>query len=654
MKRLYILIALFHVAVFGLAQQPITQKKVEKFFEEVSTHERPYYDRLLQLRQMGDTAFTVASPNFDTHYFRCEWYVDPNVDSIRGKITSAFTITSNTNNIIFDLVNQLNVDSVFYHGAPIPFDHSNNGLTLHFPATLTSGTFDSLSIFYQGIPPSTGFGSYVQKFHAGIPVIWTLSEPYGARDWWPCKNGLTDKTDSADIIITCPQQYHASSNGVVRNETIVGNNRITFFQHRYPIATYLLALAVTNYSVWRDTVLLNGKVMNMKSYYYPEDSIYFASEEGFTKQFLQIFTSLFGEYPFIKEKYGHTEFGWGGGQEHQTNSFITTPNHSLIAHEMGHQWFGDWVTCGSWADIWLNEGFATYAQSLTAEYLFPDFVPIGLQEIINNITLQPGGSVYVKDTTNPSNIFNSKLSYDKGFYVLYMLRGVLGDSIFYRGLRRYLNDPAVRGGFARTADFERNMELESGRDLTVFFQKWVYGEGFPSYKAVWSQNTNQWVKVVLNQTTSHPSVSFYEMPVRLELKGTKGDSTFVVDHRFTGQEFWLNPGFAVDTIIIDPKLQILSNSKISTKAPTSIIINDLSIYPNPAPQQVTVSLKNPSDSKLFLQLFNAIGQLLYNKEQDTPGRDELISIPVSQYPHGVYLLRLRSEKNIHTVKKIVR
>src|SRR5690242_2133535 len=135
MKKLYILIALSLAAAQSFAQQPAISRNGEKFFNEISARERPYYERLLQLRQVSDTSFTIASPNFDTHYFRCEWFIDPNVDSIRGKITSAFTITSNTNNIIFDLVNELHVDSAFYHGAPIPFDHSNNGLTLHFPLT---------------------------------------------------------------------------------------------------------------------------------------------------------------------------------------------------------------------------------------------------------------------------------------------------------------------------------------------------------------------------------------------------------------------------------------------------------------------------------------------------------------------------------------
>ena len=153
----------------------------------------------------------------------------------------------------------------------------------------------------------------------------------------------------------------------------------------------------------------------------------------------------------------------------------------LMAHEYAHQWFGDMVTCGSWQDIWLNEGFATYCgTALFPEYVAPDYYKSYLQSIFNSAVSQPNGSVFVTDTADVNRLFSSRLTYNKGAYVLHMLRGVLGDSTFFAVSEDTLNDPAIRFGYARTADLRRNMELESGKDLSVFFQKWIYGEGYPT------------------------------------------------------------------------------------------------------------------------------------------------------------------------------
>jgi aminopeptidase N len=438
------------------------------------------------------------------------------------------------------------------------------------------------------------------------------------------------------------------------SETNSGTNKITWFKHTYPIASYLVALAVTNYQKWADTVLVNGKILNMASCFYPESfATYVSAENNVTKNALKIFSGLFGEYPFAKERYGHTQFGVGGGMEHQTNSFIGSSNHSLIAHELGHQWFGDKVTCGSWGDIWLNEGFATYTQALYTEVMFPEAHVPGLRTIINIVTSAPDGSVFVPDTTDEARIFSGRLTYYKGFYVVYMLRGVLGDSVFYRGVRRYLSDPALKYGYARTADLQRNLEQESGKDLSTFFQKWVYGEGYPNFQAEWSQNSNKWINIKLSQSTSHSSVAFYEMPVPIQLIGASQDTTIIVDHRYSGQEFSIDAGFDVDSISIDPTYWILSKVKTAVKKSGNSTLNEVRIYPNPAPQNLTISINNPTDQKLQLQLYTAAGALVYQDQIATPGKDEVLSIPISRYPRGVYLLRIRSEKNINILRKII-
>lgn len=620
----------------------------------VRLQEQRAHERLMTAQPQGNS-FTIASSNFDIHHSRMEWNVDPAVYYITGKITFDFRITQNTTSITFDLLRQLTVDSVFYHGSKIPFLQTpDDGLVITFPSLLTANSKDSVSIFYQGPPGGSGFGSFYTGKHAGVPVMWTLSEPYGAREWWPCKNNLLDKTDSIDIYITCPKQYQPSSNGVMVSNDTSGGFRTSYFQHRFPISTYLVALAVTNYVFNSDTVQVGNKTYPFQSYFYPESAGGLIPRESYCKIAFRTFSNLVGLYPFAAEKYGHTQWGWGGGMEHQTNSFINLASPVLMAHELAHQWFGDLVTCGSWKDIWLNEGFATYFTIVYHEVGFPTFYRPMLESTLNNVVSDSTGSVNCTDTTNESRIFNGRLSYNKGAYVLHMLRGVLGDSVFFRGIRRYTNDPALRLGYALTQDLKRNMELESGKDLTEFFQNWVYGEGYPNYQADWYQNNQNWVKVKLKQSTSHPSVKFYKMPVTLLLRGATQGASFKVDHLFSGQEFWINAGFKVDTVIIDPDIWILSKIKNSTKLTVPVSDNNIKIFPNPGQGPLFVSLTNPTDKKLYLTVYNELGQRVYSARKDTPGQDELFTIPANVIIRGAYFVEIRSEKAIKLVRKIIR
>jgi aminopeptidase N len=650
----FLLAACNHLAAQNI--QGTSNMNIEKFAEE----EKQAFKHLPGQTHGGAESYreTVASTNFDINFYRCEWEIDPSIRFIKGKVTSYFTITSATDKIVFDLSDTLTVDSITWRDNPVSFQRiGNDGLQIQFTSVLNAGKIDSVSIYYNGTPrqPVTGFRPFVQSTHNGVPVIWTLSEPYGAKEWWPCKNSVGDKADSIDVLIKNPAGYQASSNGVMIQESIDSGIKSSTWKHRYPISSYLIALAVTNYSVLKDTVLVGGKAMNMIDYAYPESADYFNAQRTYTKQALGLFGKFFGDYPFAKEKYGFTQFGAGGGMEHQTNTFLNSPTGELISHESGHQWFGDKITCGSWQDIWLNEGFATYAQVIYNQYIDTIHYVAILKNMIRDVTSLPDGSIYVNDTTNPNRIFNGRLSYEKGAYLLHMLRWKLGDNVFFSGLRRYLNDPLLKYNYARTADLQRNLELESGQNLSGFFTKWFYGEGYPNYQCTWTQNKNNWVYVKINQITSHSSVSFYDMPVQLRfLNGTR-DTLITVNNQQNGEAFWINPGFTADSMSVDPYLWVLAKDRIVQKTPAkSTVENDIKIYPNPAPDNLNILLLNPTSSQVSLQLHNAAGQLVYKNEKTLTGRDELLTIPVSRFARGSYILTVSDNKNINLKKVIIR
>ena len=649
MRKIYLVFLFLAIAITSFCQQTFT----EKYFNgmnEVSASEKRAYRQNLSRQEMK----SAASDNFDVNFYRCEWQLDPTVRYIKGKITSYFTVTTATNTISFDLHNTLTVDSIKFRNNLLSFTQTpNHALNITLPVSLAVNQKDSIAVYYQGVPANDGSGSFVTRVFNGLPVLWTLSEPYGSKDWWPCKNGTTDKADSIDIVMTYPDAYSTSSNGLLVMESSANGSKTSYWKHRYPIASYLVAISGAKFVVENDSVSIKGKNLPMKMYSYPGYNEYYRYAVPPAKLCLPKFSSMFGEYPFIKETYSQTQYEWGGGMEHQTNSFITGVYDQLIVHELGHQWFGDKVTCRSWQDIWLNEGFATYTQHLYIEEVDKPMVTLYLQYYIDQVVVRPDGSVKVYDTTDENKIFNYRTTYVKGGCLVHMLRWRLGDSLFFKAITTYLNDPLVTYGTATTADLKRNLEQVSGQNFTEFFKDWFEGQGYPSYQVQWSANKNNWVKLTLAQTTSDPSVSFFEMPVPVLLRKGNRDTTMVLNHTKSGEEFWVNPGFLPDTVIFDPQRWLLSAKNTVTKIPSaSENANDVRIYPNPIEEKIKISFVNPTTAKLTMRIINAAGQTVYRKEIGTPGNDEYFEIPASTLSKGIYWLQINGDDGYNITRKI--
>ncbi|MEP6617024.1 MAG: M1 family aminopeptidase [Ginsengibacter sp.] len=618
---------------------------------DISLSEANAHSRLTRV----NSAATILADNIDVKYYRCEWNVDPSIRYIKGNVSVTYKLLSPANSIYLDMADELIVDSIHYHNQVITGNHTANVLKIILPAETGSGTLDSVTIFYQGVPPNTGFGAFVQSSHSGTPILWTLSEPYGSRDWWPCKNGNDDKADSIDVTIIHPSLYKAASNGLLQNEILSGTNLITHWKHRYPIATYLVCFAVTNYTVLFNSVQLGSKVLPMVTYAYPESAPVFVSNTPLVLNTLKFYNDLVGEYPFIKEKYGHVQFGWGGGQEHQTSTFIVYPEENLMAHELAHQWFGDKITCANWQDVWLNEGFATHFASMDREIIHPgNILPVRKEEI-DYITSIPGGSVWVDDTTNVYRIFDGRLSYYKGSHLLYMLRWKLGDSVFFRAIRNYLTDPAVSYGFAKTDDLKRNLEKASGQNLDKFFKDWFYGQGYPSYHVKWSQAGDSYVRVVIEQSTSHPSVNFFNIPLALKFKNATQEKTIILDSKFSGESFFEKIGFVADSVIIDPDYWIISNNNISEKITVNENAeNSIQVFPNPVQNQFYIYLKNFASPGATLTLWNSLGQQVFTRKIFLLNGTDYEEIPSRYLAAGVYYLKIQSREKVQFIKKILK
>lgn len=598
---------------------------------------------------------SLASNNFEVHYYRCNWNINPAVRQISGSVTSYFRLTQAAANIVYDFTNQLTIDSIIFRKKKVTFTRASTTLTINFPLTVVSGKRDSVTIYYRGTPPnSQDFGGFIQTTHNGVPIIWTLSEPYDALTWWPCRNGLDDKADSIDIYITHPSQYKATANGILKEANVNGNLTTSHYRHRYPIASYLVAFAVTNYQTYTSNVDINGKSMPVIQHIYPEDYLAFQGGTTALLNMLKLYSQHFGSYPFVNERYGQTEFSWGGGMEHQTNSFVSNSGKNLVAHELGHQWFGDRVTCGSWQDIWLNEGFATWlADMFYTEKIDTNNYKAYVKNDLDYIVSSPGGSVWVQDTTNVYRVFDSRLTYNKGAFLLRMLRWTLGDSAFFKGVNNYLTDVKLSYRFARTADLQRNLQKASGKSLAYFFNQWFYGEGYPSFTLKWKDTSNKRLFFEVSQTTSAPaSIGFFKVQLPVQVSNGNQTKTFVLNCTANNQRFFVKaPGFVVKNVNIDPDNYLISANNSVIKL-NNIAALKITVNPNPVENMAVVNLEN-IHGKTQLQLVNNAGNILWSKLIINE-KSARLQIPFSSFINGIYKLVVIEESGIQQSVTIVK
>ncbi len=602
-----------------------------------------HYER----KAAGQKINYVPNPNtnnYDITYHKLEFKVDPAVYFISGKVTTTYTALVNMTTITFDLAKELNVSSVIQNGLNITYiQNNNNELVINLPSTQLSGTNATMAINYSGQPPLSGSGGFTTSTHNAIPILWTLSEPFNAMNWWPCKQDLNDKVNSIDVFITAPSKYVSVSNGVEPEvPVVIGNLKTTHFHHSYPIPAYLIAIAVTNYSVYTQNYGTEPNQFPIINYLYPETYSNNIAKLEQTPLIMAFYESKFTPYPFRNEKYGHAQFGWGGGMEHTTVSFMANFNRGLISHELAHQWFGDDITCGSWNDIWLNEGFATYLASMVIENFDGENAFINDKNaMINSITSFPNGSVYVpeEESNNESRIFSGRLTYNKGAMVLNMLRFKLGDTNFFQGVNNYLNDPKLSYGYAKTPDLQAHLETASGINLTEFFNDWIYQQGYPIYDIKATSIAEGKMQITINQSQSDASVSFFEMPVPIRFLGEYGaEKDVILDNTFNGQSYIVDVTFKVTDVIFNSKSDLISKDSKVTLSDKNFDINaSIVMYPNPVSD--VLHLVIPETIKINqIVIYNAIGQKV--------GEFTSKTIPVETLAVGMYALKIESSEGV--------
>lgn len=606
-----------------------------------------------------------GDPNYDVTYYKLDLSLTFEPQNISGAVTvNAKITTDNVSSVFLDLVDTLIVDSVKLNGANTSYTHLDDKLNINLNSAHNSGDQISLIVFYHGIPGTSGFGSFTfdstKEFKQ--PVIYTLSEPYGAKDWWPCKDTPADKADSADVWVTVSTDMIPASNGTLMDVINNGNQTHTYkWKVSYPIAQYLLSLAITNYHEYINYYKYSQTdSMPITNYVYPESwnpatKFYL----DLTPEMIKVFAEHFGEYPFLREKYGHAQFGWGGGMEHQTITSLGGYSETLISHELAHMWYGDAITCKDWHNIWLNEGFATYGQGVWIE---SQQGKTGYNNFINSemiLAKLAKGSIWVENINDVNQIFDGYRSYAKGGVVLHMLRGIVGDSTFYEILKSYTKDPTLAYGVATTEDFQRVAEEVSNSNLNYFFQEWIYGSNYPKYSVVWNKNSlggGLWnLSLKINQEVN-TKPSFFTMPVQIQVNFSNGDTLVTVLNDAQSQNFNVTVKREPVSIAIDPENWILKDViSVTTgvqNVPTSFKLEQN--FPNPFNPVTKIIWQSPVSAHQTLKVYNILGNEVATlvDEYKPAGRYE-INFDGSNLASGVYIYKLTAGEFVSSRKMIL-
>ena len=663
MKRIFTyLLCLVVLAINIQAQEDVANYCSEGKIRALSNQ-----TRLSKIAYPGDS-------NIDATYYKLNLTINYTSKYLSGEVTvKAFPTNDKLSSFYLDLVNSMAVSSVKSNGNVISFSQSNNQLKVNLEKEYVKGEVITLVINYSGYPQSSGFGDFVFTTHSGQPIIWTLSEPYGAKSWWPSKDTPADKADSSDVWVTADKSFISISNGVL-TETVNNSNGTTTYKwkNRYPIANYLISLAMTNYQKYDTPFEYEaGKVMPVNHYVFPEQFSSNKASLDLVPDMLKIFSEKFGLYPFINEKYGQAQVMNSVSMEHQTVSSMSTFREDVVAHELAHQWFGDKVTCKDWQNIWLNEGFATYSESIYYEAKYGSSAFMNDINAIMSSAKTAKGSIYVQDISTIAQIFNGARSYSKGGVVLHMLRGVVGNENFFRILKEYLVEPGLSYNVATTEDFQQIAERVYGKSLDYFFKQWIYGENYPKYTVGWS--TKQASGDIFDLTfrlkqNINTEPHFFTMPVQIKITTNKS-TIFTTVFNDQQDQGWVIPISGQPlTVTMDPENWILKDIVGNTDITESESLpKEFSLsqnYPNPFNPETTISYTIPSNVKgetinVTLKVFDALGREVATlvDEFKQAGKYKVTFNVETRHgvslPSGVYFYRLQCGMFSATKKLVI-
>ncbi len=594
---------------------------------------------------------------YDIHFYYLNLWAETENTLISGfSEIQAENLSDVLDTVYLELSNSLQVDSVFFNQQKINFTHLEGDVLFFSPAgKILKNELFTARVYYHGQANNSGNGrgyNSEDSYHK-TRVNWTLSEPFYSKDWWPCKQDLTDKADSVWVFISTSDKNKAGSNGLLTASIPLDHNKIRYeWKSHYPIAYYLISFALAEYMEYSFfTPPQNNKRVWIQNYLYP-DSVMYKSQKALidcTKIQMNLLREKYGEYPFIQEKYGHCISRIGGGMEHQTMTTQVNFSFHLTIHEMGHSWFGNHVTCARWNDIWINEGFATYTQYIGVENFADKASADGFMAAMQSVVMrEPDGSVYVPEDEieNRDRIFSGRLSYYKGATIIHMIRYLLADdALFFHVLQEFQSRYAFQTATAE--DFKEVLEELSGKSFTSFFELWYYGEGYPIYYFEWEQSVNNDFTLVSEQESSTPLTPFFEMEYDTRIFFTDGSDTIIKIHQ---QEAEQNTSLSLNKKVkaVVPNHDSWNLMEVKGVYSGLSIPGTITVEPNPAHELILIRFANTHPDRR-ISIYNSSLQLVEEKE----AREKFNQVYINHYSNGIYFIQISDGQNL-VLKKLVK
>jgi len=605
-------------------------------------YEHPLYDKWLSAYDVGFYHIDLAADNQST--------------AIEGFVTMHARTVKPFDTLVFELGDNLTVTDIIIDSAYHPeAKHENNTLFIPLTETKNPGELISSTIYYNGIAGSgRGFFSGISNAtdtKYGADVTYTLSEPQNAKDWFPVKQVLQDKIDSAWVFITCEKSLMAGSNGVLEEVEPVSLSKHRFkWKTRYPMAYYLLSFTVADYSDYSFMAPLSeaGDSVLVQNYIYDHPQVLKDWKDDIlnTGNMIQLFSELMVDYPFASEKYGHAMAPMGGGMEHQTMTTLANFGFTLVAHELAHQWFGDYITCGNWQDIWINEGFASYMEYVALENLVGKTAASEWMGQAMSVAMSDkDGSIFVpeEDAEDPYRIFSFPLSYKKGAVLLHMIRyEINNDEVFFEVLKTYISEYA--NGLATAENFREVLEGVTGIDFSCFFDQWYYGHGYPNFSISWYQKLDT-VYVFSSQTTTTELTPLFQTHFNLLLTGKEEEYSVRLFQSENENIFSIPVTDLIMDIEFDPGNYLLNSSSVRQQ------IGEDTMYtfgPNPFTDEIYLRFKNfNSDRHLVITSLDG-KKIRHYRIEENP-----VYLDMSELKDGPYLMVIK-DGDSQILEKIIK
>jgi aminopeptidase N len=608
-------------------------------------------------------SYDVISYKMDLDLYHC--FFTPYPDSFNAKAEVTFRVDTALNMVKLNAVNaSMDIDSVRMAG--ISFTHTGDTLKVTLNRTYNPGEVATVRISYRHKDVND------HAFYATSGAVFTDCPPEGARKWFPCWDRPSDKA-TTDIRVKIPLNARLGSTGYLADSVVSGDSLWYHWISDQQVSTYLITLCSKSNWGRNETWYhqFNNPLDSVPIWLYSKGSESIGNAQVKIPLITDCYAEKFGDYPFNKIGFATltTVFPWGG-MENQTMVNLMPGGYNdtyLLAHEHSHQWFGDLITCGTWADIWLNEGFATYCTNLWAECSLGYDVYKGRVNSEANYYLSqnPGWPIYnpvwAIVTPSANDLYNQAISYNKGSCVLHQLRYVLGDSLFFAVMAAYSADTNFRFKNAITEDFIGTVNSVTAQDYQWFFDEWVYAPNHPQYTNFYQVNelgSNTW-KVTLWIEQSQTNTVFFRMPVEILVNFSDGSDTLVrVWNETNPQTFEFTFTKSPTTLVFDPDREILLKEAIMLLS----IGNDepgtgfelRQNEPNPFSRQTAITYSLDQTSSVRIEILNADGKALLTPIHGThqPGVYRYVLSDDTLSP-GIYFCRMDAGSFSQTRKMIV-